>query len=261
MAIDKDAVTVSPREQPPPNNSNDDASYKRDPVSLSGGHSPSTLLRTFLTTTLERIVPLTQAGVDSGAKVFGAAIFDKKQPPAAESGGILREVTVGTNTETASPLLHGEIQTIQQFYGMPKAEGRPDAKDTVFFATHEPCSLCLSGITWGGWDNFFYLFTYEDTRDAFSIPHDIRILEEVFRVPSTCAHETASDLSSRPLYRAHNAFFSSYSCAELLAMIPASDAGRGELVEMWDEVRRVYGTLADGYRESKDRGGADIPLA
>lgn len=38
----------------------------------------------------------------------------------------------------------------------------------------------LSGITWGGWDNFFYLFTYEDTRDAFSIPHDIRILEEVF---------------------------------------------------------------------------------
>lgn len=37
----------------------------------------------------------------------------------------------------------------------------------------------LSGITWGGWDNFFYLFTYEDTRDAFSIPHDIRILEEV----------------------------------------------------------------------------------
>jgi hypothetical protein len=37
----------------------------------------------------------------------------------------------------------------------------------------------LSGITWGGFDNFYYLFTYEDTRDAFGIPHDIRILEEV----------------------------------------------------------------------------------
>lgn len=147
----------------------------------------------------------------------------------------------------------------------------------------------LSGITWGGWDNFFFLFSYEDTRDAFSIPHDIRILEEVsvplsslspsepplislshthygahahrFRVPSTCAHETASHLARRPLYRAHNAFFSSYSCAELLALIPESDDGRRELVEMWDEVRRVYGTLAEGYRESKDRGGADIPLA
>lgn len=64
------------------------------------------------------------------------------------------------------------------------------------------------------------------------------------------------------MYRAHNAFFSSYSCAELLALIPESDDDeRRELVEMWDEVRRVYGTLADGYRESKDRGGADIPLA
>jgi tRNA(Arg) A34 adenosine deaminase TadA len=37
----------------------------------------------------------------------------------------------------------------------------------------------LSGITWGGFDNFYYLFTFEDTRDAFGIPHDIRILEEV----------------------------------------------------------------------------------
>ena len=37
----------------------------------------------------------------------------------------------------------------------------------------------MSGITWGGWNTFFYLFTYEDTRDAFDIPHDIKILEEV----------------------------------------------------------------------------------
>jgi hypothetical protein len=37
----------------------------------------------------------------------------------------------------------------------------------------------LSGITWSGFDNHYYLFTYEDTRDAFAIPHDIRILEEV----------------------------------------------------------------------------------
>lgn len=37
----------------------------------------------------------------------------------------------------------------------------------------------LSGITWGGWNTFFYLFTYADTRDAFDIPHDIKILEEV----------------------------------------------------------------------------------
>ncbi|GAA5877110.1 hypothetical protein JCM3774_002844 [Rhodotorula dairenensis] len=228
--------------------------YQRDPVSLSGGHSAATLLRTFLTTTLERIVPLTQAGVSSGAKVFGAAVFSKQDG--------LRPVTVGTNTETSSPLLHGEIQTIQQFYALDKAKGeRPDAKETVFFATHEPCSLCLSGITWGGWDNFFYLFTYEDTRDAFSIPHDIRILEEVFRVRSTCGHESEADLAARRLYNAHNALFSSYSCAELLDLVPAADPDRAELVRLWDEVRAVYARLAEGYAESKEKGGADIPLA
>ena len=37
----------------------------------------------------------------------------------------------------------GEIQTIQQFYKIPRDE-RPKAKDTVFFCTHEPCSLCAS---------------------------------------------------------------------------------------------------------------------
>jgi len=41
---------------------------------------------------------------------------------------------------------HGEIQTIQQFYKLPRDE-RPDAKDTVFFCTHEPCSLCASRPT------------------------------------------------------------------------------------------------------------------
>ena len=40
-----------------------------------------------------------------------------------------------------------------------------------------------SGITWRGFDNFYYLFTYEDTRDGFGIPHDIRILKEVYAVP------------------------------------------------------------------------------
>lgn len=139
-AVPSSSSSSSQQQQQQQQQRDSDTAYRRDPVSLSGGHSPSTLLRTFLTTTLSRIVPLTQAGVNSGAKVFGAAIFDKHN----SDSGLLKEVTVGTNTETASPLLHGEIQTIQQFYAMPKSEGRPDAKDTVFFATHEPCSLCES---------------------------------------------------------------------------------------------------------------------
>ena len=78
--------------------------------------------------------------------------------------------------------MHGEVTTIFAFYDIPR-DKRPPAKDTIFLTTHEPCPLCLSSITWGGFDNFFYLFTYEDSKDAFNIPHDIRMHQEIFKIP------------------------------------------------------------------------------
>ncbi|BGP55464.1 hypothetical protein JCM8202_002369 [Rhodotorula sphaerocarpa] len=250
---------------------NEKAQYRRDPSALTGGHSPAALLRAFLRTTSEQILPLTTSGVRSGSKVFGAAVLKKKD---------LEAVTVATNQEgKGGPLRHGEVEAVEGFYALEEGE-RPEVKDTVFFATHEPCSLCLSAIAWGGWDNFFYLFTYEDTRDAFSIPHDLRILEEVFRVPSTsgtCDHAshreepTSSSAAStapppstssagptparpHPLYNSHNAFFSSHSCADLLALVPREDPDRAELVELWERVRGRYEGLAEGYAETKERG-------
>ncbi|KAJ2985061.1 hypothetical protein NUW58_g5736 [Xylaria curta] len=154
--------------------------YDSDPVSL---------LKALLTTIEEEVIPLTSQGVASGSKLFGAAILSK--------AGLV-PLTVSTNNEAASPLLHGEINCIQQFFAQtsfrdptdaskPASSQRPNPRDCVFLATHEPCSLCLSGITWSGFDNFFYLFTYEDSRDLFSIPYDIEILQEVFRVPAVPA--------------------------------------------------------------------------
>lgn len=118
------------------------------------------------------IVPLTRAGVRRGDKIFGGAVLRKSD---------LSTVVAVTNRESVNPLNHGEIATINAFYDIPASE-RPRAPDTVFLSTHEPCPLCLGGLTWGGWDNFFYLFSYEDTMDAFSIPHDIRLNEEIWRV-------------------------------------------------------------------------------
>ena len=119
------------------------------------------------------LAPLSRKRIAEGDKIFGAAILRK-----SDLSLVVREV----NNETANPLWHGEIHAIKRFFELP-GEARPESKDCLFLATHEPCSLCLSGITWSGFDNFYYLFSYEDTRDTFDIPHDIRILREVYAVP------------------------------------------------------------------------------
>lgn len=118
------------------------------------------------------IVPLTRDRVAAGNKVFGAAILRKSD---------LTVVVAETNFEIESPLWHGEVHTLNTFYEIPPGE-RPATSDCLFLATHEPCSLCLSAITWAGYDNFHYLFGYDDTADIFNIPHDLRILDEVFNV-------------------------------------------------------------------------------
>ena len=79
------------------------------------------------------IVPLTGKGVARGDKVFGAAIMLKKD---------LSLIAAATNNETANPLFHGEIATINAFHAIPLGE-RPASRDCYFISTHEPCSLCL----------------------------------------------------------------------------------------------------------------------
>ncbi|KAM0787844.1 hypothetical protein ACM66B_003897 [Microbotryomycetes sp. NB124-2] len=206
------------------------------------------LLDAFLNVTEHDIIPLTAKGVSEGCKVFGAAILLKSS---------LKPVIVATNDEKTSPLLHGEINCIQQFYQMPK-DSRPDPKECIFFATHEPCSLCLSGITWAGFDNFTYLFTYEDTRDAFSIPYDIDILEQVFRVPSTCEQETPSELSRRPLYNKTNKFFTSQSVQDLIDSLDVTE-DKKQYEDKSKRVKEMYNGLSETYQSGK--GSVGIPLA
>jgi len=121
---------------------------------------PEALVSAILQATESSIVPLTREQVSQGSKLFGGAVLSKSD---------LSTVIAATNNERESPLLHGEINCIQKFFTLPQ-QGRPETKDCVFFATHEPCSLCLSGITWSGFNEFYYMFTYEDSRDLFAIP-------------------------------------------------------------------------------------------
>src|SRR5689334_9825218 len=109
------------------------------------------------------IAPRTRVRVAAGNKLFGAATLRKSD---------LSVVIAETNNETENPLWHGEIHTIKRFYELPRSS-RPDPKDCLFLASHEPCSLCLSGITWSGFDNFYFLFSHSDSAESFAIPYDI----------------------------------------------------------------------------------------
>ncbi|CCC06692.1 hypothetical protein SMACR_00718 [Sordaria macrospora] len=226
---------------------------------------PITLLSTILRLTEKRIIPLTRAGVSSGSKLFGAAILSRSS---------LKPLTVSTNNERESPLLHGEINCIQQYFSLPpastpeeaeeKEEGqvyRIPTKDTIFFATHEPCSLCLSGITWAGFNEFYYLFTYEDSRDLFAIPYDMEILEEVFRVKAP--GDTETTLKERPLYNRRNKFFVGRSLVELLeegtaGIVPETE--REKEREKWkkeiERIKGLYNGLSETYQEGK-KGGVE----
>ena len=179
------------------------------------------------------VVPKTAAGVAHGNKLFGAAILRKSD---------LSVVVAETNNEIDNPLWHGEMHTLKRFYELPKAD-RPDTKDCLFLSTHEPCSLCLSAITWTGFDNFYYLFSHEDSRDSFSIPHDLKILKEVFTLDPGG-------------YNAENAYWKSYAIRKLVRSLP--DAERRQLDERIGRISARYDALSAEYQSGK--ADNDIPL-
>jgi tRNA(Arg) A34 adenosine deaminase TadA len=179
------------------------------------------------------ILPLTEKGVVSGNKVFGAAILRKDD---------LSLVLAETNNETENPLWHGEMHCLKRFYEMP-SDRRPDTRDCIFLTTHEPCSLCLSAITWTGFDNFFYLFSHQDSRDSFAIPHDLAILKEVFRL------EPGG-------YRKENAYWTAKGLRDEANALPA--AGREEALRQVARIEAAYALLSEVYQGGK--AANDIPL-
>ena len=191
------------------------------------------LIERFLDVVDGDILPLTTEAVSVGNKIFGAAILRKSD---------LSLVLAATNNEMENPLWHGEVQALTRYYELP-ASARPAPNDCLFLATHEPCSLCLSAITWAGFDNFYFLFSHEDSRAVFDIPHDLKILKEVFSLDAGG-------------YNSDNAYWTSYSISGLVAVQPLDD--RKRLQARIDTVTNKYKALSRHYDIHK--ASSDIPL-
>ena len=191
------------------------------------------LLDKFLDVFNKNILPLTLKGVDSGNKIFGAAIIKKDD---------YSLVVAGSNNETENPLWHGETHTLKKFYEIDN-KTRPKEKNCIFLSSHEPCSLCLSAITFSGFDNFYYLFPYESTSEEFNIPHDLNILKEVFNI-------------NDGNYIKNNSYWSSYNINNLINKL--EDSKKEKLINSFNNIKKKYFDLSNKYQSLKEK--TTIPL-
>jgi len=179
---------------------------------------------------INNLIPETKISVKKGNKIFGSFIIKKSD---------LSLVTTGTNNEIINPLYHGEISSIFNFFKFKDL----NPKDYYFITSHEPCSLCLSAITWSGFDNFYYFFPYKDTKSTFKIPHDLNIFKEVFNIDE-------GD------YSKNNKYWKSFS---IIDQIKKNEAlNNNNLIEKINKIRLLYMELSIEYQNVKNSN--KIPL-
>jgi tRNA(Arg) A34 adenosine deaminase TadA len=103
--------------------------------------------------------------------------------------------------------------------------------------------MCLSAITFSGFDNFYFLFPYTSTNDEFNIPHDLNILKEVFKI-------------NDGEYNKENSYWKSQDINLLIENLHPSK--KEKILTQLSEIKKKYLALSHQYQENKD--GNSIPL-
>ena len=172
---------------------------------------------------IDTLIPETKIAVEKGNKIFGAFVVKKSD---------LSFVITGTNNEITNPLYHGEISALFNFFKSKNL----NPKDYYFISSHEPCSLCLSAITWSGFDNFYYFFSYKETDSTFRIPHDLNILQEVFKIKDG-------------EYNKNNSYWKSFSIIDQIKQ--NQDINNHHLIKKIDKIKLLYSDLSIQYQNAK----------
>ena len=96
--------------------------------------------------------------------------------------------------------------------------------------------MCLSAITWSGFDNFYYFFPYEETKNKFQIPHDLNILKEIFNI-------------KKGNYNKSNQYWKSYSIFEEISKL--SNYKQISLNKKINIISKKYKNLSKIYQNNK----------
>lgn len=195
----------------------------------------------------------TKATVDKGNSPFGAAILSNEGP-----GYPLLYADANQVQTAKTPTAHGEISTINGFFQtVPDAQRLP-AADTIFLATHQPCSLCMSGLAFAGFRRVFYAFDYEMSINGGGDAGDILdavVIEEVFT--ASCGHVDHT-----------NGMFTMIPVQAALQMLPCGNdksiaaALRSEQ-QRFDNIKEKYAELGRVFQErmaAAGSGGSGIQL-
>lgn len=169
-------------------------------------------LQKLLEVVRDEILPLTESEVARGNHAFGGAVV---RPDT------LTSVMVGSDNRTASPLFHGEMDTLNRFFKLPV---RPNPADLIFLSTHDPCPMCIAAIAWAGFKEVWVLFGTSDVEDEVCMKLNAQMFKEVFGVDGV---------------RPENAFFTKRSLKKAVAGSPDKD----ELQAIVDEIEKRYDAL------------------